>query len=351
MSASNHDRRLDDETLVQWLVDAELRADLPREELASADDAAASEWGDFLDQCRNELSTDGAEHVASAERVVDAVLACTVREDLGWRGDLRLLRGFIGTRMRSSMLLRVAAASLLLHLIALPALAAYRFWKAEPPSHVIWFAPPVDAPPPFGDVLVEDLTLDDAPDLPVLDSLDSISLDAQNARNADRWSIFQRSEELRAVAEGEWDSPIERRLAARALRLLGEDPPIGTRSGSGMPLDRLLTLDEALDARLLGLPVALDAVELEWLVERAAGDPPLAAIALAVLRRAGRYGIALPDGSTVVLARLESDQFALFRSLVTDAGESPLSAEWVQALRSCAPAGSLSLDFENTLRR
>jgi hypothetical protein len=63
-----------------------------------------------------------------AERVLDS----TSREDLGLAGDVRLILGFVGARLRSSRALRLAAASLLLHLLALPVLAFFVLREAEP---------------------------------------------------------------------------------------------------------------------------------------------------------------------------------------------------------------------------
>lgn len=79
----------------------------------------ALEIGGFLDRCRDGLHA--AEEPADA--FVDQVLARTTREDLRWRGDWRLVRGFVRGRLRSSRMLRFAAASLILHMLALPVFA------------------------------------------------------------------------------------------------------------------------------------------------------------------------------------------------------------------------------------
>ena len=62
--------------------------------------------------------------------LTERILARTSREDLGLRGEARLIFAFVRTRLRSSRALRVAAAVLFLHLLALPALA-YFVWRAE----------------------------------------------------------------------------------------------------------------------------------------------------------------------------------------------------------------------------
>ena len=57
--------------------------------------------------------------------LVGRVLSQTTREDLSWRGDLRLVAGFIRERLAASPILKVVAASLLVHLIALPVVGWY----------------------------------------------------------------------------------------------------------------------------------------------------------------------------------------------------------------------------------
>ncbi|MEM7309749.1 MAG: hypothetical protein AAF682_23945 [Planctomycetota bacterium] len=68
---------------------------------------------------------------ASEEALVERVLAATTREDLSWRGDLRLIGGFVRQRLRESALVRVVAASLLVHLLVVPA-AAWMLLRDEP---------------------------------------------------------------------------------------------------------------------------------------------------------------------------------------------------------------------------
>lgn len=118
-----------DEDLLQWLLDERLRDAVPRAELErdAARAATLRELEAFLGTCRAEL---GAEAAAADTAGLEArVLARTTREDLGWRGDLRLVRDYVRDGLRSSMLLRVVAASLLLHVIALPVVAYYAYFE------------------------------------------------------------------------------------------------------------------------------------------------------------------------------------------------------------------------------
>jgi len=351
MSANEPEGRFDDETVLQWLLDADLHASVSRSEVEASRPAELASLESFIADCRDDLHADDPELELDAQRVAESVLSQTVREDLGWRGDLRLVRGFMAKRMRSSLVLRFAAASLLVHLVALPVIAAYRVWKSDKAVPTIFVEFEGAPEQPFGDDPQEDLDPKQAAELPALDSLDALSLETVNARNADRWALFERNEELAAVAGGTWDSELEQRLAARARRLIG-DAPFGVQAPqSDDPLDRLLSLDEALDARLFGLPIPLEATDLKWLMELAAGDPPTAAVALAVLRRAQRYGVALPAGSRDLIDRLGTPEFASFAGLLSASGEAPLSGPWVRALRSCNTTSPVSEAFEDALRR
>jgi len=84
---------------------------------------------------------------ARSPRLVERILARTTREDLSWRGELRLLRGFLRERFARSRAWRLLAASVLAHLLAVPALAwlVWREASSDPPLH-IEFEPPVEVP-------------------------------------------------------------------------------------------------------------------------------------------------------------------------------------------------------------
>ena len=69
------------------------------------------------------VAEDAARDAERDARLAQTVLATTTREDLGWRGDWRLIGDFLRTRLAESRVLRVAAASFLAHLVALPVLA------------------------------------------------------------------------------------------------------------------------------------------------------------------------------------------------------------------------------------
>jgi len=141
---SEHDPKWDDEALLAWLLDEASRAGHPRAELERDARRAArlAEVEAFLTDCREELRAESREPEPESLRELERrVLRRTTREDVSWRGDLRLVGGFLRTRLRSSVLLRVVAASLLVHLAALPVLA-YFGWIAPEPTPRIAFELP-----------------------------------------------------------------------------------------------------------------------------------------------------------------------------------------------------------------
>lgn len=105
----------------------------------------------FLATCRSALGEEGA--AASTSALAERVLGRTTREDLSWRGDLRLVGTYVRDRLRGSLLLRVAAASLLVHVAALPVLAYLAFFSPEPRVRIGFVPWEEQYPPP---IVVED---------------------------------------------------------------------------------------------------------------------------------------------------------------------------------------------------
>jgi len=236
------------------------------------------------------------------------VLAATTREDLGLIGDLRLVLRFCGTRLRASRALRLAAASLLAHMIALPVLAYFVLRDDKQPDvmHITIEAPQAA---PFAEQLQEPerepVSPDPAPP----------QVSAQGAPN-DPWEHSIRwAERLLAQAEVPYEltanageSALERLLAARAARIRLE-PSSAWRARVREPaydagmLEWCLWTELLLDDRVLsgradpGLETALDAIS-------ALEPHPLVVLALA---RAQAYGQLKPsqrDGLTRLRAEL-----------------------------------------------
>lgn len=157
-------RGWDDEQLLEWILNPESAA--PRAHAAGPTDPAAcarmEDLTGFLSQCRGALvdeqvqqggqSQEGGQSGASERdaALTARVFACTTREDLSWRGDLTLMGSYVRERLSRSVVLRFAAASLLLHMAALPVLAYYVFLAPSTPElhiDVIPHAEQYPAPP------------------------------------------------------------------------------------------------------------------------------------------------------------------------------------------------------------
>ena len=76
----------------------------------------------FLHACRE--VEQAADHGDTAH-LVERSLNNSTRQDLSWRGDVIDTARFLRDRLRASAVLRLAAASLLLHIAALPVVALY----------------------------------------------------------------------------------------------------------------------------------------------------------------------------------------------------------------------------------
>jgi len=139
----------DDERLLEWLLNPETRDERTRAEL-EADEGARlrlERLGRFVDRCRSTADDLALESDSAPDRdagdlapLTARVLDCTTREDLTWRGDVRLYGRYLRGRLAESAWLRLAAASLLLHLLALPAVAVYLL-VSQPKAPEIGFVP------------------------------------------------------------------------------------------------------------------------------------------------------------------------------------------------------------------
>jgi len=108
----------------------------------------------FVERCRRSLASAAAESDTGAEGgLLERILARTTREDLSWRGDLRLLGRFVRARFVASRLLRVAAAVLVVHVAGLSVLAYQVLVKAREPHLNVDFEEPPR--PPFVEVEAE----------------------------------------------------------------------------------------------------------------------------------------------------------------------------------------------------
>lgn len=267
------------------------------------------------------------------------VLARTTREDLSRWGDLGLALRFVGARLRASGALRLAAASLLLHLLALP-VVAWMVWSSPPAPARIWFEPPaLPSEPPYGEGQPEPELSPQAPAVDDAAVLEALAKDrereqlVQDSLRWARWVLGQRSAPAlpaRAAGEGELAGLVRLR-AERLAEGRAADP--GT-AGPGPGADgvvRALWAELLLDALVLGAepPAALESALLALLPEPD-GTPadPLARAAArleaAALARAEAYGV-LPPG-------LEARLAAARGTLAGEGGPGPRGAEaWLVA--------------------
>jgi hypothetical protein len=117
-SESPQDPKFDEELLEQVL------------NRTGAGSAQADQLNQDVQRMRSALRGVDGEQLARASDLSQRILSQTTGEDLSWRGDLRLVGRYLGTGLGASPILRVAAASLLFHLVALPVLA-YWVWAGQ----------------------------------------------------------------------------------------------------------------------------------------------------------------------------------------------------------------------------
>lgn len=89
------------------------------EALTPEDREEVAELGAFLQDCKATLGEQAPGQGPRAQELAERVLGKTTREDLSWYGDLRL----VGSFLRASGSLRIAAVALAMHFIGLSVLA------------------------------------------------------------------------------------------------------------------------------------------------------------------------------------------------------------------------------------
>jgi hypothetical protein len=229
-------------------------------------------------------------------RLVNRILQRTTREDLGWRGELRLVGAYVADRLGGSRALRVLAASLLLHLLAGPFFAWWIYRETREPEYTIGYISAEDH------AFSDDEPLEVPPVEPEEVVLDPDELEPgpapERIENAVRLARFQLCTRrlVVCVPPGEPPSAEIRLLAARS-RWIDErawpsfldDPQ--TLERADLVQAALLT-DLLLDRWILsGERASLTSAALERLERELAdggGQDSLAALALA---RARAYGV------------------------------------------------------------
>lgn len=271
-------------------------------------------------------------------RLVGRILALTTREDLSWRGELRLLRRFVVERLAQSPALRWVAASLVLHLCALPFFGTELVELLDPRVR-LRFEPPVELPAEPQD----ELAVEDTPPLPD-PAGEAGGPDPAAIDNALRRARFELS---RARAEGRVPPPpaagalvgvpLEiRLLAARSRGLEERTWEAWLEDGEGLAAAgaqaRALWVEVLLDRHVLtGRRAAVLAPTLNRLA--LAPDTPLARHALDRARAYGLWEAPAgfdPDRAPAALG--PAWRAALERTLVRDPDATPSALDaWLQA--------------------
>ena len=330
---------LPEDLLAAAMGEAERQEVLEQCSLAEREEIAELEA--FMRQCReseaqelelqpvpSDLASNQEQEFPSSD-LVAKILAQTTREDLSFRGDLRLLRSFVRGRLQDSPLLRAAAALLLLQLLFTPAVLAYLALRPRNPEPTMYLR--IEQPQDSGlrDAAEESLEAY----LPARDldgALDELSRDLrqdevlalgrdlpqplesgaeedrlENQVVAQRLDSQSRRGELLNLATAGWEDPLVRALSVEAALdvlsrgSLGPDP-------EGILISLLRDLPEEgelVDQRLLG----------------------------AALARVDAHGL-LTEAGQVRLAEMRR---TLSRDPLLAAGPrdgGPLASEWKQAL-------------------
>ncbi|MFT5057467.1 MAG: hypothetical protein ACI89E_000231 [Planctomycetota bacterium] len=246
----------------------------------------------------------------------------------GLWGDAKILVGFMRKRLASSVALRVAAASLIAHLIALPALGAYIYWaQPEDTELVIRFDPSQpDLPEEILAVAPEELLEEDS------NLWSALGLHETNAIAGARYELAHM--EFGGLTEGvqePWATWVDTRIA-RLIPGVKPQPLRLPLPQTAPSLAHVLAFEMAMDSWVLGREGwNLQGVGMGPLVEllnqeRDGASSALAHLAGAALLRALEYGL---------LADLHTDIRAQIASLPDSAAGAALLGEgWFQWLRS-----------------
>ncbi|MAF65663.1 MAG: hypothetical protein CMJ84_08405 [Planctomycetes bacterium] len=347
-----------DEALLDWLLD-ETPPDTTRRAELEADPeigprlAALEDW---LAHCRAALAPElDAGQGRRARRLAHSILDRTTREDLGWRGDLRLVRAYLGERLRASAALRVIAASLLLHLLGLPLMAWVGWLRPEPSGARILVEPPRLDPFATYDEPLREVTD------PGQERLDEARLAAFRARhyvqNSLRWSRWSVARESGTASRAvDTRTTADTLLRARLRVLSGEaadavDPALRPAPDASA-VHKALWCELWLDRFLVGggRELELDAA-LTRLCSGIRESEPLWTSALS---RAEAYGqLTTEQAAALGRARAALPADAPHAPLLLHQGEArrvaPLGDAWLNLLEVEA-AGAVSSEWVRALR-
>ncbi|MFT5050622.1 MAG: hypothetical protein ACI8QZ_002024 [Chlamydiales bacterium] len=259
----------------------------------------------FLSTCKAALVPERAQGADGrlVRRILDRTTGAADADvarastDLSWRGDLRLVRGFLAARWKASFVLRVAAASLMLHLAALPLLAYFGLTSSSP-DFTLTFIPRFvsdygDSQEPEHEVAAEEM--DEFPEVRDLPHQDELGI-----QNALQWARFHLGNGEFPGAVGSLDerdgiAGVGRALEQRGSYLRSGSPGTGPGGASWAlahrdPVVRVIAVEHLLDRYVLerDLPAGLGAGLRD--LGNGAGAP-VRALELRTLLRARSYGL------------------------------------------------------------
>ena len=296
------------------------------------DPASVAEYEDltaFIVACREAASVE-----LQDDSLAERALCAANSEDLSWRGDLRLYGGFIRDGLRSSALLRLAAASLLVHIAALPVVAF--FVLTEEPTVPQFRVEVGQRELPYSVDTPSELPVAPFAEAGAADGIDTLLVE-----NTLRWSRWQlaKSEDPRGGSELELPLWLEQRADVLwgGERHLSSGTDISSFVAAELALDAFLVSDGALFSTETAESAVLPLLELVG-----AGTEPGTWLALSSLARAESYGV-LNEAATQALrdARISMPVDHRFRGLIEIEGDLrrrlPLDPLWVDALSELAP--------------
>ena len=318
---------LDPEELTELAVQgAETRM---RQLCDAASVAEYEELAAFIVACREAASVERQDD-ALAERAL-----CAARsEDLSWRGDVQLFKGFVRDGLRSSALLRLAAASLLVHIAALPVVAF--FVLTEDPTVPQFRVEVGQRELPYA---VNSPSEQQAAPLVEENAADGIAtLLVENTLRWSRWQLAK-SEDPRVGSQLESPLWLERRAGILwgGQRLGSSVPEVSTFVAAELALDAFLVSDGTMSSTETAESALLPLVQLVG-----SGDKPGTWLALSSLARAESYGL-LGEAAAEALrvARVSMPMDHRFRGLIEVEGDLrrrlPLDPLWVEALGELVP--------------
>jgi len=233
-----------------------------REELDSIRSFVAAQRG--IAQRGNARGSESTVSPSKPSALAERILMATTRKHPSWTGDLRLVRDLVLLRCRQSVWVRLAAASVVLHLAALPVVAWFVL-KDAPDNQGLTFRTEelIELP----SLVLDDIQEDEPDVLALLDEDLSSLVSADDVWNALRLTRFllQRDGAPQLESGSEPGSVLEQLLAVRSEGIRARDwsrlPPID--SLLGQPVALALYAEVLLDRAVLsedlgGLQAALE---------------------------------------------------------------------------------------------